>query len=185
VTALAALWILLLLGFWLPIEVRVRLAGGRLTWSLRCLGVGLSRSFVPAADPETVLVRILDLPDEIRRLGDRVRTMARALRGLRVDDLELEARLGTGDAAGTALLLGWLWAAAGTALPWLRRHIRRRPRLHLEPDFEGASAAVDLRLRLVVRVGTLIGMGVRMGARAAAAALRRRIAAPTAGDISR
>lgn len=82
-----------------------------------------------------------------RRLLGRLVWVAR---GARIIQLDAHARLGTGDAAATGLLIGWCWSVLGLLRPLLRG---TTPRLRLQPEFDRPWLEFDVRVAADVPLG--------------------------------
>jgi hypothetical protein len=102
-----------------------------------------------------------------RRQLARLVGVARAARLLQLD---ARARLGTGDAAATALLIGWCWTALGLLRPLLGG---TAPRLRLEPDFNHPWLELDVQISGDLPLGRTLLVGACVGGEALRWRIRR------------
>ncbi|MGB9885926.1 MAG: DUF2953 domain-containing protein [Moorellales bacterium] len=88
---------------------------------------------------------------------------------------ELHLRLGAGEAAYTAWLVGsvWAWQARASAVLARRMSGRMQPRFYLEPCFTREGWGVDLNCRLSLRLGA-VGLALADLFAAALSAVRPR-----------
>jgi hypothetical protein len=101
-----------------------------------------------------------------RQLG----RLAGVVRGARIIRLDARARLGTGDAAATAMLIGLGWSALALLGPWLRG---AAPRVRLEPEFDRPWLEFDIRANVAVPVGRTLLAAASLATKLMALRLRR------------
>ena len=88
------------------------------------------------------------------------------LRHFRMDITRLHVRVGTGDAASTAILCGVVSQALAFLLEFLSLHTNLHPRhradLSVTPDFLAEKSTVDCKIVFSLRVYAILGLGIRL-----------------------
>jgi len=86
--------------------------------------------------------------------------LAWAARGTRIIRFNARARLGTGDAAATGLLIGWCWSVLSLVRPLLRG---TTPRVRLEPEFDRPWLEFDVHVAGDVPLGRTLVVAAGVG----------------------
>ncbi|MDQ7792914.1 MAG: DUF2953 domain-containing protein [bacterium] len=177
---------------WLPVRFSFRLPeGGPGILTVSALGISFRRELGPRVfqrlsvaltDPGRIADGFSEIPlgEWLGLLRAQLPLLRWMLRGTRITEASLSARVGTGDAASTALLVGWCWAGLGLVAPWTGI----RPRLSLRPEYGRSVLEVDFRAAVALRVARLIGFGFRLAWRVLPL-IWRRIARPGGSNIRR
>lgn len=114
-------------------------------------------------------------PEESIQLSERLSNIAqkvhhlhaiigRFFKRIRISKFVWQTRFGTGDAAQTGLLAGFIWAAKGNLLGLLSSMFlfSAKPQLHVQPLFQGTVLDVNIQCMIHLRMGQAILTGIRM-----------------------
>jgi hypothetical protein len=107
---------------------------------------------------QAFIKRTMDIAAVIRSTEGLMERMRRMLKRMRCTEFRWNTYIGVADAAGTAIVTGWVWAIKSMFLWTLFRKIRLdvRPAVMVNPQYNQNRFQTELRIRLTVPLGTIL-----------------------------
>jgi hypothetical protein len=104
------------------------------------------------------------LPELIKSLGD-IHTIGKGfLRKVKVKKFLWRSHLGTGDAASTGILAGYVWSVKGIVTGALSQYTKliKPPELDVTPIFQGKITTTELECMFSFRIGQALLTGLKL-----------------------
>lgn len=119
--------------------------------------------------PQHMILNILqqapqNLPQWKKQTAGLLHILQSFLTNVDCEKLIWRSTIGTGDAAKTGTLIGWLWGIKAPLVGWGTRYLNMRvtPQLDLVPDFHRLRVETDFRCILKFRLGHAILVSIRL-----------------------
>ncbi|WP_028400795.1 DUF2953 domain-containing protein [Ectobacillus panaciterrae] len=104
------------------------------------------------------------LPELIKSMGD-IHTISKDfLRKVKVKKFLWRSHLGTGDAASTGILAGYVWSVKGMVTGLISHYMKlvKTPELDVVPVFQGKITTTELECMISFRVGQALLAGLKL-----------------------